>query len=294
MGEQDSTEKVLEDYNDVFADIVNGLLFYGKEIIHEDQLVNTKDKSQYKADDTKLHEQERDIAKFWKKRKIRIALCGIENQTDIDIDMPLRVMGYDGAAYRSQLLADNKERYPVITIVLHFGMKRWRRPHSLLECFRVPKYLKPYVNDYKIHVFDIAYLTDEQVNYFKSDFKIVADYFVQKRKNKDYKPSKDTIKHVDALLKLMSVLTKDDRYIKAQENGKGSVRNMCEALDKVEARGRAAGEAIGRAAGEAIGRAAGELKGKIEAYADMNLSIPEIAKKVNVSEEEVQRILENL
>ena len=84
----------------------------------------------------------------------------------------------------------------------------------------------------------------------------------------------------------MSVLTKDDRYIKAQENGKGSVRNMCEALDKVEARGRAAGEAIGRAAGE--------LKGKIEAYADMNLSIPEIAKKVNVSEEEVQRILENL
>lgn len=286
MGEQDSTEKVLEDYNDVFADIVNGLLFYGKEIIHEDQLVNTKDKSQYKADDTKLHEQERDIAKFWKKRKIRIALCGIENQTDIDIDMPLRVMGYDGAAYRSQLLADNKERYPVITIVLHFGMKRWRRPHSLLECFRVPKYLKPYVNDYKIHVFDIAYLTDEQVNYFKSDFKIVADYFVQKRKNKDYKPSKDTIKHVDALLKLMSVLTKDDRYIKAQENGKGSVRNMCEALDKVEARGRAAGEAIGRAAGE--------LKGKIEAYADMNLSILEIAKKVNVSEEEVQRILENL
>ena len=278
MGEQDSTEKVLEDYNDVFADIVNGLLFYGKEIIHEDQLVNTKDKSQYKADDTKLHEQERDIAKFWKKRKIRIALCGIENQTDIDIDMPLRVMGYDGAAYRSQLLADNKERYPVITIVLHFGMKRWRRPHSLLECFRVPKYLKPYVNDYKIHVFDIAYLTDEQVNYFKSDFKIVADYFVQKRKNKDYKPSKDTIKHVDALLKLMSVLTKDDRYIKAQENGKGSVRNMCEALDKVEARGRAFGELIG----------------KVEAYADMNLSIPEIAKKVNVSEEEVQRILENL
>ena len=47
MGEQDSTEKVLEDYNDVFADIVNGLLFYGKEIIHEDQLVNTKDKLEF-------------------------------------------------------------------------------------------------------------------------------------------------------------------------------------------------------------------------------------------------------
>lgn len=29
MGQKDITEKVLEDYNDVFADIINGLLFDG-------------------------------------------------------------------------------------------------------------------------------------------------------------------------------------------------------------------------------------------------------------------------
>ena len=29
MGEKDITEKILEDYNDVFADIINGLLFQG-------------------------------------------------------------------------------------------------------------------------------------------------------------------------------------------------------------------------------------------------------------------------
>ena len=29
MGQKDITEKVLEDYNDVFADIINGLLFGG-------------------------------------------------------------------------------------------------------------------------------------------------------------------------------------------------------------------------------------------------------------------------
>ena len=27
MGEKDITEKILEDYNDVFADIINGLVF---------------------------------------------------------------------------------------------------------------------------------------------------------------------------------------------------------------------------------------------------------------------------
>ena len=40
---------------------------------------------------------------------------------------------------------------------------------------------EPYVNDYKINLFQIAYLTYEQVNLFQSDFKVVADYFVQKR-----------------------------------------------------------------------------------------------------------------
>ncbi len=31
MGTKDVTEKILEDYNDVFADIANVLLFQGKE-----------------------------------------------------------------------------------------------------------------------------------------------------------------------------------------------------------------------------------------------------------------------
>ena len=33
MGEKDIAEKVLEDYNDVFADIVNVLLFQGDQIV---------------------------------------------------------------------------------------------------------------------------------------------------------------------------------------------------------------------------------------------------------------------
>ena len=33
MGEKDITEKILEDYNDVFADIINGLLFQGEQSV---------------------------------------------------------------------------------------------------------------------------------------------------------------------------------------------------------------------------------------------------------------------
>lgn len=71
MAQKDMAEKLLADYNDVFADIVNVLLFDGKEVVQENDLVDTKAKSQYKADDQKLHEQERDISKIPKKTMFR-------------------------------------------------------------------------------------------------------------------------------------------------------------------------------------------------------------------------------
>lgn len=264
-------EKVLEDYNDVFADIINVLLFGGKELMKEEELINAKDKSQYKADN-KLHEQERDVAKFWSRGQVRIALCGLENQTIIDQDMPFRVISYDGAAYRAQLSGKGKVRYPVVTIVLYFGLKHWDGKRSLYECLEIPEEIKPYVSDYKINVFEIAYLDEEQVKSFKSDFRFVADYFVQMRKDHFYRPSRETICHVDETLKLMTVLTEDERFVKVQNQSKGGVKTMCEVLDRVEAEGR--------------------VRGKILAYADVGLSVLEIAKKMKITEEEVKTILQ--
>ena len=100
MAEQDLTEKRLEEYNDVFADIVNVLLFNGKRFVQEDALAETSRLSQYKADDG-LHEQERDIAKYWQDGNIRICLYGLENQTAVDADIALRVASYDGTGNNS-------------------------------------------------------------------------------------------------------------------------------------------------------------------------------------------------
>ena len=66
MGQKDITEKLLEDYNDVFADIINGLIFKGEQRVKPEELSNDNVHSQYKADDGKLHELERDAAKHWK------------------------------------------------------------------------------------------------------------------------------------------------------------------------------------------------------------------------------------
>ena len=42
MAVKDIAEKILEDYPDVFADIVNGFLFSGKKVIKPDELEDTQ------------------------------------------------------------------------------------------------------------------------------------------------------------------------------------------------------------------------------------------------------------
>lgn len=68
MGEKDISEKILLEYNDVFADVINVCAFNGNEIIKADNLKTTSVHSQYKAEDGKVHEEERDIAKYWKQK----------------------------------------------------------------------------------------------------------------------------------------------------------------------------------------------------------------------------------
>ena len=105
-----------------------------------------------------------------------------------------------------------KERYPVVTIVLYFGQELWNYPKSLKECFEPPlaedeitKVLKEYIQDYRVHLFDIPRLTEKQVQLFQSDFKIVADYFTNVYNTKEYVPDDAVIAHVDEFLKLMKV-----------------------------------------------------------------------------------------
>ncbi len=248
VAEKDITEKILESYNDVFADIVNVLLFDGEEILREDELIDEDVRSAYKADG-KIHELERDTAKRWVRKNIRIACIGLENQTAADADMPLRVIAYDGAEYRAELNEKGKNgRYPVVTLVLYFGYeKHWDKPTNLIDCLDIPIEFKPYVKDYEINLFEIAYLTDEKVKKFKSDFRIVADYFVQMRKNKNYIPSPAEMEHVQAVLHMMSVMTGDHRFEEVCSNNteEGGNINMCEVLDRIENRGIAKGREEG-------------------------------------------------
>jgi len=243
MGQKDISEKILVDYNDVFADIMNVCIYNGKEVVTPEDLENASVHAQYKAEDNKLHEVERDVAKYWKKMDIAIAMYGVENQVKIDKNMPFRMIGYDGASYKSQMLDKRKDIVPVASFVLYFGTdRRWNKYKSIKECVTIPEGLEEYVNDYKIHIIEVAWLTDEQLAMFKSDFGIVANFFVQKRKNKDYIPNDEReIEHIDAVLKLLAIMSGDHKYERILYNKKDEVKTMCEVADRLFNQGKEQG-----------------------------------------------------
>ena len=288
--QMDAEMKFLEDYNDVFSDIVNVLIYGGDEVVAEEMLENTKDRSYYKTTGGKITQQERDCVKWWRKENVRIALFGLENQSYIDKGMCFRLFGYDGAAYRSQY--EEKEKYPVISLVLYFGYeKRWEDSCKLSDHLEVPMELRPFFNEYEMNLFEIAWLEEKQVARFKSDFKIVADYFVQMRKNRDYVPGKEVIRHVDAVLRMMSDLTGDNRFEMIQNDlDKGEEITMCEVLDRVEERGIKQGIEQGRKQGEARNTCR-----IIERYAQKHeISALEACNIIGISYDEYQNALQML
>lgn len=284
MGQKDIAEKYLEDYNDEFADIVNVLLFNGRQIVSLDSLQKSGVKTQYKAENHKLHEMERDTAKYWADGKVNITVFGMENQTKPEKYMPVRVIGYDGSSYREQLLS-NKGICPVITLVLYFGKKHWNQPENLKSLMEIPEGLEQYVNDYKIHVFEISWLTDEQVHMFQSDFKYVAEFFVKTRENNEYQPEPGEIRHVDAVLKLLSAVTGDDRFENIEVEGNGGI-GMCEVLDKIEQKGIEQGIEQGILTG-----ADNEQKKIVRAMRENGCSNEEIARLTAIPLDKVNRIL---
>lgn len=213
MGQKDKREKLLEDYEDVFSDIFNVLVFQN-DVIKQEYLRASPTVSIYKAENGNYNEQLRDILKEYNNEfMLGIGSLGIENQSSVDKYIPVRVMGYDYTNYRSQIDRNKFPILPVITIVLNFSDTAWNDTKSLFEIMMIPEEFKPYVQDYKVMVFDIAYLKDEVIERFTSDFKLIAKFFKDRRLGKlDFLESGDNIKHVQEFIDFLRVFTNDARY----------------------------------------------------------------------------------
>ncbi len=191
---KDITEKRLERYPDVAADIIDGIMYDGNLVVVAEDLVRLPANVFLNDNRQNVYERERDILFLNKKDGCRYAFYGIENQTEADNTMPLRIMEYDGAVYREQVKEyqneNNKNRHsayvrtihkeqkliPVVTIILYYG-KEWDGPRSIKDMFNLEgrEKLLPYLSDYKINVIELGKKTGLHKK-FRSDFRYVVQY----------------------------------------------------------------------------------------------------------------------
>ncbi len=158
---------------------------------------------------------------------------------------------------------------------------------------QIPQGLESYVQDYKIKVFDIAYLEDEVIENFTSDFREVARFFKQKRLNGEFPQNKRPLKHPAEVVQFFAQFTKDEQYdhivpeiIKNIEQG-GEI-SMCNLADKL------VNEGIVKGIQQGIER--GIEQGMIETYQEVGSTKDYICEKLeekfNITESEARELVE--
>ena len=110
MGKEDVN---LKDYfNDVgrYADLWNGGVFEGKQIVKSDELQEVNP-SVFKADNHAVMERSRDVVMKQNLKGHRFILLAVENQKIIDYSMPVRIMLQEALTYdqqRKEIVRENK------------------------------------------------------------------------------------------------------------------------------------------------------------------------------------------
>ena len=168
MGEPDKTQKMLLGYNDEFAEVFSVFALKNKIQIEPEFLENSSTEYEH-FETSRVGELRCDVVKHYKNAELGIiAIFGIENQMTVDYKMPVRVMGYDWTKYREQLektseLTRGTRIQPVISLVINFSyQQKWDWPVSLKDLLDIPPALEEFVQDYKIVVVNLAWLSDEE------------------------------------------------------------------------------------------------------------------------------------
>ena len=147
--------------------------------------------------------------------------------------------------------------------VFDWGNHRWRSSRNIRRLFRKRKISDDtwkYIDELKLHVFEMRYLPEETRKLFRSDMRIVVDFLAG---GDGYRSDKKIV-HKAALIKMIKVLsgemdTEDvEKWMEEQEIREEDEVTVCELFDQYERRGRAAGRAEGRVAGRIEGKVEGE------------------------------------
>lgn len=219
MGKEDVN---LKDYfNDVgrYADLWNGGVFEGKQIVKPDELQEVNP-SVFKADHHAVMERSRDVVMKQNLKGHRFILLAVENQKIIDYSMPVRIMLQEALTYdhqRKEIVRENKREendgvqglyknagellykfrrkdklQPVVTLVAYWGEEPWDGPmnlHDMIDFGSEPGQgnclenaeIQKLIPKYPLHFIDMSKV--EHPEYFKTELRPFLELY-QRRNDK--------------------------------------------------------------------------------------------------------------
>lgn len=194
MGKKDLWQSDYFDDKTRFADLFNGVLFHGKEIIKSTELDD--------VDSTIVHHFQNqspvkiicDKVRKWNGQYLSVLI--LENQSYIDYGMVLRVIREESATYETQrkhfFREAKRKKYkftsheflsgmkkdqkftPVITLILYLGTEqKWEGAKTLYELLDIDDVLKPFVMNYRLNIFD--YHEQEDFSVFKTENRLLFE-----------------------------------------------------------------------------------------------------------------------
>ena len=279
MGQKDIVAGRCLSDDDRYADLINGVIFAGKQMVKGSDLderdtkllLRLRDRGKYLCGLLRYRDMVRRVA-----FGVNFAVVGIENQSEVHYLMPLRTMLYDAGEYEKQasqigrrirkisnissgeflsgFLRSSRLR-PCVTLVLYYG-DEWdggTQLHDLLDFTDIPVELKKYVNNYSVNVINISKL--ENLEVFRTDLKQIFSFVKYSRDKKKLREiiEKDKEHYQQMEPEAYDMIaeysnTGELKLIKGK-NTKGGKVDMCQAIKELIEDGRNEGIMQGRSEG---------------------------------------------
>lgn len=307
MGNKDKTEKLFVACRDVFAELINVLVYHGEKILSEEAILPGPTESIYQGQDAELANQFQDYSMYEVVKGEVYALYTLENQSRVDYQMALRHAGYDGAAYRRQYVQKKSEEkgllekialedklsgrqgiYPVISMVLNWGDKRWTAAAMIRELIEYPVHAaaEDYLDRNRTHVFDMRFLDKSVREQFEGDVRVVLDYLSDRE---SLIQRRQRLRNPEEVLRMLHALSGDVRYLEnitfVEEGGK----TVCDLLDEMMNKGIEQGKQEGLKEGLKEGIKEGMITTCKELGATFAETSARLKEKFPLDDAEVQR-----
>ena len=217
MGKKDITLKDYLSDTKRYADLLNGSIFQGKQVIKASDLQNA-DTVRSKSDKQAVLERTNDITMKLTRNGNLFAVWIVENQENVDYSMPVRIMMQESLAYDKQLkeikknnscqntlpaqttnpfknsgeflskIKESDKLHPVISLIVYWGDEEWHGAKNLHDMIdfgedeSLAVALKALIPQYPLHFLNLAETHDYKA--FHTELRTLFELY-DKRNNKE-------------------------------------------------------------------------------------------------------------